>query len=348
MNELLHQKLTLLALLLCTMIYTEKIQAQDIHFSQFYHSPQNINPALSGVFGGDQRLTLNYKSQWASVPVSYQTISGAYDVKIAAPNWKTSAFGIGALFNYDQAGDSKMSTLNLNVSAAYIQQLATRHFLSVGIMGAFTQRAFNSTDLTTSNQFDGEIFNSGLATGEENAAFNQSIFLSDFSVGINYHYQIPRKRTKLDIGGALFHINEPNANFYMQEVPLYSRMSFFGELTMMVGKRLDAIARGSVQLQEQARENVVGLAIRGHFEKDKNLNDLALQLGISYRFHDFGDALIPNIEVHYNRWLIGLSYDINMSDFKTATNGAGGPELALIYKIFKVKPLRVFRNCPIF
>ena len=43
------------------------LNSQDIHFSQFYMSPLNLNPAMTGVMNGNIRLTGNYWNQWASV-----------------------------------------------------------------------------------------------------------------------------------------------------------------------------------------------------------------------------------------------------------------------------------------
>ena len=42
------------------------LNSQDIHFSQFYMSPLNLNPAMTGVMNGNIRLTGNYWNQWAS------------------------------------------------------------------------------------------------------------------------------------------------------------------------------------------------------------------------------------------------------------------------------------------
>src|ERR1041385_2662566 len=41
--------------------------AQDIHFSQFNENPMHINPAYTGMFDGLFRVTMNYRSQWASM-----------------------------------------------------------------------------------------------------------------------------------------------------------------------------------------------------------------------------------------------------------------------------------------
>ena len=35
--------------------------AQDIHFSQFYMAPLDLNPALTGVMNCNQRLSANYR-----------------------------------------------------------------------------------------------------------------------------------------------------------------------------------------------------------------------------------------------------------------------------------------------
>ena len=53
------------------------LNAQDIHFSQFYMSPLNLNPALTGVMNCNTRFVGNYRNQWASVLKSnaYNTYS---------------------------------------------------------------------------------------------------------------------------------------------------------------------------------------------------------------------------------------------------------------------------------
>ena len=50
-----------------------QLQAQDPHFSQFYLSPLQLNPALTGVMNEDIRASLLHRSQWRTVsaPFSY-------------------------------------------------------------------------------------------------------------------------------------------------------------------------------------------------------------------------------------------------------------------------------------
>ena len=48
-------------------------KAQDIHFSQFYENAILQNPALTGIFSGDYKVGFDYRSQWGSQFVPYNT-----------------------------------------------------------------------------------------------------------------------------------------------------------------------------------------------------------------------------------------------------------------------------------
>ena len=54
---------------------------QDVHFSQFYQTPLIVNPALTGVFSGDQRGIINYRNQWNDF-APFTTSSISFDSKI--------------------------------------------------------------------------------------------------------------------------------------------------------------------------------------------------------------------------------------------------------------------------
>lgn len=351
MNKHFNQRNYQLFVLFClfALFSTTESRAQDIHFSQFYHSPLNLNPARTGVFQGDQRFVGNYRNQWGNVPTGYTTFSGAYDMKVFREGMDNSAFGLGLLFNYDQAGDGNLSLTNIALNLAYTHRLSQKSFLSVGTSLGVANRAFDDSGLTTNTQFNGELFSSALPTGEEDTGRDNSIFYLDFSAGLNYHYQVPRKRTRIDLGVAMFHINSPSVNFYAnQPIDLASRINIFGEATFMLKQRFDIVGRALFQFQQDYNENLLGIAGRLHLKKNENLDDLAIQLGVSMRFNSFNDAFSPNVELHYNRWLFGLSYDINVSEFQRATNRQGGPELAIMYRIFNLKSLPAFKQCPIY
>ena len=99
------------------------ISAQDIHFSQFYLSPLNLNPAMTGVMNCNIRMVANYRNQWASVLRSnaYNTYSFSYDQRI--PVGRYDYFGIGGTFWGDEAGEANFSTLTGKLSASYSKRM---------------------------------------------------------------------------------------------------------------------------------------------------------------------------------------------------------------------------------
>lgn len=328
--------------------FSTNLDAQDIHFSQFYYSPFNQNPSLIGVFAGDQRFIGNYRSQWNKVPVGYQTFSGSYDQRIQVKGVENSLIGLGGIMNYDKAGDSKLQMINIGLGGSITHQMGENHFLSAGLLATVTQRSFDFAGLSFNHQFVDGFFGSSNSTGEETFAKLNSRLFFDASLGINWHYQVPSKRRRLDLGAALLHLNQPKVNFYEnEETRLAARWNGFANFSTQIAEKFDLLVRGSFQLQKKYNENLIGLGVK-YYANQGQYNELGIQLGVSMRFNKIADAIAPGFELHYQKWILGFTYDINLSDFDLATNGRGGPELAIIHKIFRVKDLKEIRNCPIY
>ena len=356
MNISLQRRYSVWTVFLLLFTFTS-LSAQDIHFSQFYNSPLNLSPALTGVHAGDIRFIGNYRHQWQSVPVPYLTVSGMYDTKIQEDSRKKGFFSGGVLFNYDRAGYSKLSMTNFILSGSYTFRAKDGIFLTGGAQASVNQRAFRIDDLRFGSQWDGEVFN-GNRPPEDFA--NTTNFFADFGIGGNVHFQSANanrwtKRSKLDLGIALFHINRPKIGFYDNEaLRLPTRISIYALGVLMIAPPFDLVLHGSVQLQNPYMENVAGLGARLHLDRRRS-KEAALQIGASWRFGNnpiydeekFASAIIPNVELHFRQWMVGVSYDVDLSNFNVATNRRGGPEVALRYTVFKVKPLPAFKICPI-
>ena len=122
------------------------LKAQYIHFSQYHISPFNTNPALAGIFDGDQRFTALYRRQWYSVPVEYMTFSGSYDMKFPNRKNDNGFFSAGALFNYDKAGDSELSLGNFSLTGSYTKKMSENVYVSGGVQLGLGQRSFTRRD----------------------------------------------------------------------------------------------------------------------------------------------------------------------------------------------------------
>ncbi len=70
-----------------------------------------------------------------------------------------------------------------------------------------------------------------------------------------------------------------------------------------------------------------GIKIGNNYEKP----DYAISFGGFLRLQD---AFIPVIKLDYNPFSIAVSYDINISELKTASQGQGGMELSVMYAGF--------------
>ena len=77
-NHIIHLFLAALLFCSCTVL-----QAQDIHFSQFYEAPLLRNPSLAGIFTGDVRAQIVYRDQWNSVTNAFK--SGSVNAEYKMP-----------------------------------------------------------------------------------------------------------------------------------------------------------------------------------------------------------------------------------------------------------------------
>jgi len=336
-----HKQALFWIILLCST----KSFAQDIHLSQFYNSPMNLNPALTGIFPEDIRFIANYREQWSSVPVPYLTFSGAYDTKIFSKLAPNGFFSVGGVFNYDKQGTGELRLTQLSLAGSYTHQVGELSFLSLGLQMGSINRRFNMDGLTFENQYNGDVFDPNLDP-RENFQNTSKTFL-DFGTGLNYYFQ-SESGFDLNIGGALFHLSKPDQSFFNQtSATLPFRMTGHLAGKAPLNPKMDLKFRLLGQFQGPYQEFLLGSALLYKLN-DSRGKAMSLSLGTNFRYAGESDAIIPTVGFQYLSWYAELSYDINISQFKQATNGAGGPELALIYTITKVKPPKAFKACPIF
>lgn len=351
-----HPRLVLVALLCCVL--PNLVVAQDFHYSQFYNGPLHLNPALTGIFRGDVRLMGNYKSQWADVPVDYKTVTLAVDkkfLKVAGEN--NSFFSGGLAFNYDRAGDSKLTWANLDLNVSYTKAFSPQVILSGGAKAAVVQRSFDTGNLRYNNQFD-EVrgfVDPNLPTGE-NFNTDGNLF-PDFSLGVNLRLQAEQtsdlvfrndRRSKLDLGIALHHLFAPDQSFFEDvKVPIERRLSPYAIGTLQILPAVDIRAAVTYQNQGPFYDELVA-TLGGQFWVKNTLGkQVSIMAGMGVRRDKIQDSYWPTFEVTYNNWQVGLNYDFNTSPFDIATENRGGLELSVRYIIRKIRPLPEFKVCPL-
>ena len=320
--------------------------AQDIHFSQFNNAPINLNPGLTGVFGGDLRFVGNYRSQWQAVRVPYTTFSAGVESKIYPKRGVYNKyFTAGLLINYDRQGSLELTSLQIGVPISYTLPVSKNNFLSLGVTPAFGQRAFNNHQWSFDAQFVDCLYNPSAPTMEDGSLFSTNLQYFDLGVGLNYRVQLGNTRSRFDFGGAFHHVNRPNHDFWTNsgDVRLAARKVVYGMGLVQVTNNFDILGQLMFQEQGTYRELLYGAGARVMLST-KQHEELAIQVSASIR-QRYSDAAVAQIEFFYRTWSLGLSYDVNFSEFTAATNFRGGPEVSLIYRLYKNKPVN--QLCPI-
>ena len=322
------------------------MSGQDIHLSQYHFGRLQVNPALTGIFNGDRQASLIHKQQYFAVPVDYLTFSGSFDIKFRSAQNQPGFFSAGVLFNYDQAGDSELTLGSLTLNGSYTRVLTKSFFVTVGAYLGGGQRSFyyseTEDNLKWDNQWDGTKFDPNLPSGESFSRTN--FFFFDAGAGLNLRLQ-GRDRTKIDLGIGSYHLTRPNYAFYdTDDIKLPIRLSVYGMGILKLGSRLDLYANALYQVQDPYQETLLGGGIIVHIS-NKIAREVELHLGAANRLED---ALIPMVAVGYDGWKAGFSYDVNTSNFKAATDKAGGPEFFVTYTWKRLWPLEQTRVCSIF
>ncbi len=319
-----------------------KINSQDLHYSQFYNSPMNYNPANTGIFNGDKRVTLSVRDQAGSVPVPWFTFTGQYDFKIYPKRNDKYFWGLGFNYNYDRQGDSRLALNNINGAVSYSRILNTKNIITLGGLIGYSSRGFDPGTLTWDVQWTGSDINRQLPSMEN---FNADrVGFMETALGFNYRYQ-ESERTKLDVGLGIYHIIEPNVAYYDTDdakLPMRFNINAVGSLKII--DPLDIQLHVLSQRQLVYDELLFGGLLKFYLNQKRG-KETQLHVGVNYRTSKY---LIPTVALQYKRVYVGASYDIDMSTFNDDHNGLGGPEFHFRYIITNVKPLKLFKACPIF
>jgi type IX secretion system PorP/SprF family membrane protein len=312
--------------------------AQDIHWSQFNQNPIFQNPANAGNFNGDFRFVGNFRDQWRSVSVPFNTISISADSRFA----KSNHIGYGLLLFHDVAGDGKFRTIELQGNLSYVFKLSadSLHCLRFGINFGFNHRQLNWDKFYFDNQFNGVQFDPGLPTNES----FQTDRKTNVSVGSGLSYTFfKNSRNYWVANAALFNINQPNQGFYNQTIKRDIRYLLNFNGLYKIGLDLDVLPSINFTLQGKYRELCLGSSIKYTLVNRLGVYR-AVYAGVWYRVLD---ANYFTVGVDYQNWFVGLSYDVNLSKLVPASNNRGGFEIAVRYILNKFKPKQtIHRACP--
>ena len=315
--------------------------AQDPQFAQFYASPLQLNPAMTGVHPGKWRAVANYREQWNSILNTrpYRTISTSFDAKSRVGRGDYFAFGVTAM--RDQAGQSEYTRMTGDLSFSYMKQLDGSRYRSYdqyligGAQVGFGQHSLSPEKLWFSSQFNSSTEQIDLTTASGESIEGSSDVYLNANAGLLW-YAVFDDNQSLYIGGSLHHINAPKISFIAAngeeelemkwvahmggEIPFSSKLSLLPALAVIgQGPSLISLYGANIRLTNRDwKEVAIRAGAWGHLVKDQE-----------------GSMATPAVTftaiLEIERWNIGLSYDVAANKLASPTNGRGAFEVSLIY-----------------
>ena len=315
------------AIFVWLLIVSFFVNAQDPHFSQFFASPLTLNPAFTGKFDGTIRVAGNYRNQWPAFSNVYttSTISVDFDIlKNKLPDY--DRWGLGIIALTDRAGGGVLTSNYIGLSTSYHKALDEDGFKQIGIgfQGTYGQKKLDDSKLYFADQLTPYGF-----TGVTQEIFyekNLNINYLDVNAGVLFSASTD-ETNNFYIGASMYHINQPHQSFLGADWSIAPRTTISAGGYFPVSDILTLHTSGIFQYQAAATETVIGGALAAPIDS-KSDDPSNVYAGMWYRL---GDALIPYIGLEFTGMRIGVSYDVNVSSLKAASQSRGGMEISLIY-----------------
>ncbi|MVT10810.1 PorP/SprF family type IX secretion system membrane protein [Chitinophaga tropicalis] len=329
----------------CTMLLIAlQGNAQDLHFSQYFNSPLTTNPANTGFIpDGNYRIGLNYRNQWASIPVPYKTMSVFGDFQLFRDRLEYGWLGLGGVILRDVAGSGNLTSTKAYASIAYHQLLGMSSLLSLGFNVGSATKSVDVTKLTFGDQWNGQFFDAKVPTAEPFQYSRISYF--DMQVGMNYAY-FPTDNIYVNVGASVQHINKPRESFYAGNNVIARRYIGFLNASLKMSDKVILNPSAYYATQAGSEEIVFGGNLAYNLSGDGTTQ---LFGGAYYRLKD---AAVFLVGYQLKNVKLNFSYDITTSSLAQTNNRRGAYELGLVFT--GLYPNRNFSNarraalCPTF
>ncbi|MBI4646567.1 MAG: PorP/SprF family type IX secretion system membrane protein [Bacteroidia bacterium] len=325
-------------ILLVNIFSLHSVFAQDVHFSQFYLSPQTLNPSETGNFDGDLRVSNIYRMQWDAFGIPFNTLSIGADAPFDIRKHRLSA---GLAIITDNSGDAKLKVNKFMFSIAYHKKSGI-HVINAGLQGGYISKTISLDRLTFPNQYNygSGIFDSALPHNENGLGDKLSYVDLNAGIGWTARYKTFYPFLKL----ALFHINRPNESFLTTKNRLPIKTVFSGGGRFNIGSRYFIIPNVLYMNYAHASDMMLGFNFGYYFASEQIKS---VYIGPYYR----GDAITTtdaaaiSIGINLKNFDIQICYDVNISRLSEYTNHRGAIEIAIIYTTESTKVYKTSIPC---
>ncbi len=316
-----HIKLGLILSFFCVKLF-----AQDPHFTQYFAAPMLMNPAFTGFFNGDVRVSGCYRSQWSSIQYPFATGTVSADANAFKSYIKDGdIMGIGFTGLFDKSNNGGLKTNSLSGSFSFHKLLDGQGInrLGIGLMATYNTRLLDYSKFVFGQQLTPQGFDNTLPTGEKVNGFTTNYM--DYSVGLLY--SAITDVSGFYCGGSIYHFNQPTESFNGPIHQIKPRIVGNVGGNFNVAEANKMFLSAAYMKTEYSSDLIFGAAFSKALTPipEENCN---LILGGWYRFND---AVSPYVGLEYKTFRGGISYDINVSKLSTASLFRGGFEITLSY-----------------
>jgi type IX secretion system PorP/SprF family membrane protein len=324
------KKLKYILLFIANFLLITILNAQDLHFSQFFNTPLLTNPANTGFIpDADYRLGASYRNQYSSImAVPYKTISIYGDAQVFRDRLENGWLGLGGVILRDVAGTGSLTSTKAYGSVAYHQMLGNSSLVTAGFNIGWVNKRIDQTKLKFPDQFDGKFFSSNVPTTV--ALTNNSVSYLDVQAGINYAY-FPTENIYVNAGYSIHHVNTPLETFFdASDDTTRVAMRHIGFVNAILKLNDNVIINPNAYFttQSKAQELVLGMNAAYNLSGD---GEKQLIGGLYYRL---GDAIVPMVGFELKNVRFTFSYDVTTSSLKNFNGYRGASEFNILKKGF--------------
>jgi len=321
----------ILLILLVALQSACSLQAQDLHFSQFYNSPLSLNPANTGFIpDADYRVGLHYRNQWSSILAApYKTVSAFADAQLLRNKIENGWLGLGAYILSDVAGSGTLRSTQVYGSLAYHQMLGRGSLVTAGFNMGWANKQIDATKLTFPDQFNGVFFDNTIQNNDD-ILNKTNVSFFDMQAGVNYAY-FPTDNVYINIGYSIQHVNSPKESFFEgntndSKLPI----RHIGFVSAILKPNDKVILNPNAYFTTQANSNELMFGLNANYSLEDGGNK-QLIVGAYYRW---GDAAVAVAGIEINHIRFTFSYDITTSALSQFNNSEGATEFNLLKKGF--------------
>jgi type IX secretion system PorP/SprF family membrane protein len=307
-----------------------KATGQDPNFGQFFSSPLNINPALTGNINADWRIISNFRTQWIQPANPYLTGTICYDRKLFQKKYANmeegNRFSMGGMLMYDvaMAGIAKNSYASLHMSYnAKMSEGDVINRVGAGFGATYGRKYVDFEKLNFEEQFIGNGFDVSLPTGE--AALSNLKAYTSLSGGLLYSRTT--EKSNIDFGISAFHVNKPKQTFLEDDRQVIAmRKVVHANVELFLNDYMVLNTNATYQRQSTAYYYSFGGGV-GYMVS--NMPDIVFNAGLWYWSNN---CFTPYLGFQRDNFQIGLSYDATISKLRIAPRQTNSFELSLILR----------------